>query len=153
MQFGSMGDKNRTIAEISEYMYLKGYNMKHFATMSIANAAIELILFLYLKWTESQPSENELLSEREYIELKSAQKKNSMRLIAYSVAVGGNIAKVAAYSGNPTAINLPIWYAFIKESILKLEVLWEDHTAENAIEHRHVIDANFEKTNSFLNAH
>ena len=153
MQFGSIGDKNRTIAEISEYMYLKGYNMKHFATMSIANAAIELILFLYLKWTESQPSENELLSEREYIELKSAQKKNSMRLIAYSVAVGGNIAKVAAYSGNPTAINLPIWYAFIKESILKLEVLLEDHTAENAIEHRHVIDANFEKINSFLNAH
>ena len=153
MQFGSFGEKERTIAEISEFMYLNGYNMKHFATMSISNATIELILFLYQQWTESKPIESELLSEREYFKAKSAQKKNSLRLTAYSVATCGNIAKVAAYSGNPTAINLPIWYAFIKESILKVEVLLRDHAAEDAIEHRHVIESNFEELNKLLNAH
>lgn len=153
MQFGSFGEKERTVAEISEFMYLNGYNMKHFATMSISNAAIELILFLYLKWTENEPIESELLSEREYFKAKSAQKKNNIRLTAYAVAAGGNIAKVAAYSGNPTAVNLPIWYAFIKESLLKIDVLLEDHTAESAIEHRHVIDANFREISNMLNAH
>ena len=66
-----------------------------------------------------------------------------MLLIAYSVSVFGDIAKICAYQGNPNAINVAIWYGFVKEAVKKLQVASRDNTVEKAIEYRHIIDENF----------
>ena len=66
-----------------------------------------------------------------------------MLLIAYSVSVFGNIAKISAYQGNPNAINVAIWYGFVKEAVIKLQVVSRDDSVEKAIESRHIIDENF----------
>lgn len=143
LQFGSFGEKERTIAQISEYMFLNGYDLRHFATMSISNAVIWLITSIYFILTRPNVSTNIILAENEYKKIKFNQKQHSVSYIAYSVAVCGNIAKVAIFQGNPNAINASIWLKFIKESIRNIEMIIRDQSGEKAIENRHVIDENF----------
>lgn len=144
LQFGSIGDKERTIAKISEEMFLDGYDLRHFATMSLSNAVIFLVISIYFILTKSNTPDGMLFSENEYNTIKLNQKKYAITYIAYSVAVSGNIAKVALYHGNPNAINASIWIKFIKESIRELEIVTRDKSGEKAIENRHAIDENFE---------
>lgn len=143
LQFGSFGENERTIAQISEYMFLNGYDLRHFATMSISNAVIWLITSIYFILTRPNVSTNIILAENEYKKIKFNQKQHSVSYIAYSVAVCGNIAKVAIFQGNPNAINASIWLKFIKESIRNIEMIIRDQSGEKAIENRHVIDENF----------
>ena len=66
--------------------------------------------------------------------------------VAYSIAVAGNIGKVAAYHGNPLAINAAIWYQFAREAISQIVIHTNDNKAYvNAIENRHLIDETFEQ--------
>lgn len=69
-----------------------------------------------------------------------------MLFVSYSVASCGNIAKICAYQGNPTAFNLPLWLGMIKESVTQIEILNRNSKDyETATENRHRIDENFEK--------
>ena len=48
-------------------------------------------------------------------------------LCAYSIAVAGNIGKVAAYQGNPFAFNAAIWYQFAREAISQFSIQTNDN--------------------------
>ena len=114
--------------------------------MSSTNAVIELIVRLYYHLVcKERPDEFVLTSEKEYVEVKNKIKLHNMLFVSYSVASCGNIAKICAYQGNPTAFNLPLWLGMIKESITQVTILNRDSkNYEKAIENRHTIGENFE---------
>lgn len=146
LQFGTFGEKQRTIAEVARYMYLEGYDLRHLASMSSTNAVIELIVRLYYHLAcKKRPDEFVLTAEKEYVEVKNKIKLHNMLFVSYSVASFGNIAKICAYQGNPTAFNLPLWLGMIKESITQVRILNRNSkNHEQAIENRHIIDENFD---------
>jgi hypothetical protein len=146
LQFGSFGEKQRTIAEVARYMYLEGYDLRHLVSMSSTNAVIELIVRLYYHLVcKKRPDKFVLTAEKEYVEVKNKIKLHNMLFVSYSVASCGNIAKILAYQGNPTAFNLPLWLGMIKESITQVTILTRNSkNHEQAIENRHTIDENFD---------
>lgn len=146
LQFGSLGEKQRTIAEVARYMYLEGYDLRHLVSMSSTNAVIELIVRLYYHLVcKKRPVEFALKAEKEYVEVKNKIKLHNMLFVSYSVASCGNIAKIWAYQGNPTAYNLPLWLGMIKESITQVTILNRNSkNHEQAIENRHMLDENFD---------
>ena len=147
LQIGSLGEKQRSIAEVARYMYLEGYDLRHFLSMSATNAVIELIVRLYYHLVcKKRPNEFSLEAEKEYVEVKNKIKLHNMLFASYSVASCGNIAKIFAYQGNPTAFNLSLWLGMIRESVTQIEILNRNSKGdENAVENRHIIDENFEK--------
>lgn len=146
LQFGSIGEKQRTIAEVARYLYIKGYDFRHLVTMSVEPAAIHLLLHIYHFLVYESPEkkkEYQLLSDKEYGEIKNKIRYKNMALIATSVAAAGNIAKVATYN-NLLALNYPLWCEMVKESIDKAKIeLRSTKIYEKAIEGRHVVDENF----------
>ena len=130
LKFGSLGEKDRTIGELVEYMYVQGYDLRHLATMSVCRIVIDITVNIYcylisdIKVDISQP-----LFEREHIRNKKELKKRKMMFMAYSIAVAGNIGKVAAYHGSPFAINIAIWYQFTREAISQVIM----HTNDSAV--------------------
>lgn len=147
LQIGSLGEKQRSIAEVARYMYLEGYDLRHFLSMSATNAVIGLIVRLYYHLVcKKRPNEFSLEAEKEYVEVKNKIKLHNMLFASYSVASCGNIAKICAYQGNPTAFNLSLWLGMIRESVTQIEILNRNSKGdENAVENRHIIDENFEK--------
>lgn len=147
LQFGSFGEKERTISELVTYMYVKGYDLRHLATMSTCRIVIDLIVNIYYFLAIKQKSDPSLpLFEKDYIKVKSEQKKRKMMFTAYSIAVAGNIGKVAAYDGNPFAINAAVWYQFAREAVAEMVIYTDDGKyAIKAIENRHLIDETFER--------
>lgn len=147
-QFGSFGDKKRTIADLARYMYVNGYDMRHLATMSISQAAIEIVVRIYHFLVNEGPEKKkiyELTSEKEYGQIKNDIKLRRMLYLATSVAAVGNVGKIAAYGGNPLAINLVTWEEFAKNAIVDFYIRHrETKDYEKVIEARHVIDENFE---------
>lgn len=145
LQFGSFGEKQRTIAEVARYMYLEGYDLRHLVSMSSTNAVIELIVRLYYHLVcKKRPDEFVLTAEKEYVEINNKIKLHNMLFVSYSVASCGNIAKICAYQGNPTAFNLPLWLDMIKESITQVTILNRNSkNHEQVIENRLTIDENF----------
>lgn len=145
IQLGEFGKKGRSFGELINFMYIKGYDMRHLATMSTSNAAMNLIIGLYLGFISPiAESESPLLSEREYVQVKKSEKNVKMKFVASSVAVAGNVAKIIAYEGNPLAFNYSIWYEMIKKAIAEVVIITKDKSGETAIETRHIIDDNFE---------
>ena len=147
LKVGSFGEKDRTVSELVTYMYVQGYDLRHLTTMSICRAVIDVIVNIYYFLVIRQKIDKTLpLFEREYIQVKNERKKRKIMFTAYSIAVAGNIGKVAAYQGSPFAINAAIWYQFSREAITQF-VIWRDDGkyAMEAIENRHLIDETFER--------
>ena len=151
LQFGSFGDKERTIADLARFMYLNGYDLRHLVTMSTVNVVIEFFIHMYIFLTQEKTVEDFLISEKEYKRIKQELKKRYLHFIAYSVATCGNVVKVIAYQGNPSAVNIPLWYAMIKEAVGQCAILIRNSKDyEKAIENRHVVDENFDWLYSLL---
>lgn len=146
MQFGSVGEKQRTISDVARYMYLNGYDLRHFVSMSTVNAVIELVVRVYYFLVcKRRPKDISLEAEKEYIKIKNNMKLHNMLFVSYAVASCGNIAKICAYQGNPAAFNLPLWLGMIKEAIVKAETITRNSKYyEEAIKGRHIIDENFD---------
>ncbi len=147
LQFGSLGDKQRSIAEVARYMYLEGYDLRHLVSMTTTNAVIELIVRLYYHLVcKKRPDDFSLTAEKEYVEVKNKIKLHNMLFVAYSVASCGNIAKLCVYQGNPTAFNLPLWLGMIKESVTQVVIANRNTQCyEEAIENRLIMDENFKQ--------
>lgn len=146
LQFGNFSEKDKTIGELIEYMYVTGYDLRHLAVASICNIVIELIIRIYMFLLGNVKDTNVgVLFEEQYNHVKNYRKKHKLLIASYSVASCGNIVKIAMYNGAPNAINLPIWYGFVKEAIIQLGILTSDsNKAIEAIEDRHLINERFE---------
>lgn len=122
LQFGSFGEKKRMLGQVVEYMYLDGYDVRHLMTMSTVNAVIEIIIRLYNYLTKEHIKQFGrpvaiFQADKEMQRLKLEK----MRMYGYAVAVAGNTAKLASYSWNPCALNLPVWIEFIRIAIVQME--------------------------------
>jgi hypothetical protein len=100
--------KGRTIGEIARWMYTNGYDLRHFITMGIAPAMIEIVLRAYIML-------------RQYSETGDAQfmladnpKYRCMLLTSHAIACAGNAGKIALMQGNPLAINYAEWLALVR---------------------------------------
>ena len=147
LNVGSLGEKDRTIGELVTYMYEKGYDLRHLATMSTCKLVIDVVINIYYFLVIRQKSDpSQPLFETEYVRVKIAQKKSKLMFTAYSIAVAGNIGKVAAYQGSPLAINAAVWYQFTLEAVTQIKIRMDDSTYSiKAIENRHLIDETFER--------
>ncbi|TAL69296.1 MAG: hypothetical protein EPN82_07075 [Bacteroidetes bacterium] len=114
--------KNRTIGEIARWMYINGYDFRHFLTMGVTPGTIEIILRTYLMIRH--------YFEKGEIEFKLANnpKYRSMLLSAHSIACLSNAGKVAIYQANPLAINYTEWLALIRYLVPSLKYWVFDKT-------------------------
>jgi hypothetical protein len=115
LNIGSFGQKGRTWGELARWMYLNGYDFRHFLVSGLTPAVIEIVLRAYLM-------------VRHYVEhgetkflLGAHPKYRSMLLTAHAIAAVGNAGKIALMQGNPLAINQAEWMAFIRYLIPSLK--------------------------------
>lgn len=131
---GSFGEKNRTIGEIARWMYLNGYDFRHFLVSGLTPAVIEITLRAYIM----------LKHYSEYGETKfnvaSNPKYRTMLLMAHGIATLGNAGKITLMQGNPLAINYAEWMAFIRYLIPNLKY-WAFDQHKLRIEHLSQINA------------
>jgi hypothetical protein len=151
LQFGSFGSNNKTIADISRWMYLNGYDLRHFISMSVPVAAIEIIVrgYHYLSSLET-PAQIEYslhgsVASKELTQIQSNLKLHKMLFLAHAIAASGNALKVFIYSGNPLAINLTQWLFFLKESVNIVRASMRDRTPEIIIRNRSKINQEWEE--------
>jgi hypothetical protein len=151
LQFGSLGANNKTIADISRWMYLNGYDFRHFLTMSIPVAVIEIVIrgYHYLSSLENpeqlQYPLHTSIASRELIQIQSNLKLHKMLFLSHAIAASGNALKVFTYSGNPLAINLPQWLLFFKESVKIVQAITRDKTPEKIMRNRKKINREWEE--------
>ena len=124
--------KGRTVGEIARWMYLNGYDFRHFLVSGITPAVIEILLRGYLMLRHySEHGEAKFL-------LASSPKYRSMLLAAHGIAAAANAGKVALYQGNPLAINYAEWLAFVRYLIPHMKFwLFDKHRLK--IEHLELI--------------
>ncbi|BDA65973.1 hypothetical protein CAL7716_001390 [Calothrix sp. PCC 7716] len=93
-------------------MYLNGYDLRHFVTMSVSVAVIELIVrgYHYLSSLESPEqvysSMHNSIATKGIAQIQSKIKLHKMLFLAHAMGASGNVLKVFTYSGYPLAINL-----------------------------------------------
>lgn len=116
-QAGSFGDKERTVADLARFMYLNGYDSRHFFTMSTSVVAVETVLRGYLSIRRKLDGEY----DADFIhtgEVAGAHgiaghpRFQAMALAAHATAAAANAGKVAVYTGDPLAINYTQWLRF-----------------------------------------
>ena len=145
LQFGSFGDKNRNIAEISRWMYQNGYDLRHFITMAIVPASIEIIIRLYhnIKTHFIEDSSPKLLVDVELEAMNNELKLQKMLFTSHLLASTGNVLKVFSMAGNPMAINIVQWSVFLKKSIVVFKAIQRDKTIEKIQYNRVFINNNW----------
>lgn len=108
INIGSFGEKNRTVAEVARWMYLNGYDFRHFLVTGITPAVIEVTLRAYIMLRHYS-------EKKEFkIDICSNPKYRTMLLSAHGIATLANAGKIALMQGNPLAINYAQWLACIR---------------------------------------
>ena len=106
----------RGVDQWARLMYVRGYDTWHFLTMATSPATVELLVRAY--WglrTQVDPEyAGRVESERGASgpAVGGHPRFEALLLAAHTTAAAGNIAKVAAYGGNPLAVNYDQWLAF-----------------------------------------
>ena len=108
LNVGSFGEKGRTVGQLARWMYLNGYDLRHFVVSGVTPLVIEIVLRAYIMLRH--------YAEQGEVKLAVARspKYRSMLLAAHGVAAAANAGKVALYQGNPLAINQAEWMAFLR---------------------------------------
>jgi len=114
----------RTIGELARFMYLKGYDSRHFLTMSTSVAAAEVVLrgYYFLRRHFDDEYDAEVCYTAEVAGEKSWRFNRhprfmGMKLTAHTIGAAMNAAKVTVYQGNPLAVNYTQWLSFVRDAI------------------------------------
>ena len=135
INLGSFGEQERTVGEIARWMYLNGYDFRHFLVSGITPAVIEIALRAYIMLRHySEYGETKF-------DLTSHPKYRSMLLMAHGIATLGNAGKIALMQGNPLAINYAEWMAFIRYLIPSIKY-WVFDQHQLYMEHLEQINSN-----------
>lgn len=104
---GSFGEKGRTVGQVARWMYLNGYDLRHFLVSGLTPAVIEIVLrgYLLLRHYATYGDAPRTSAAR--------AKERTMLLTAHAIAALANAGKVALWQGNPLAINVAEWYALV----------------------------------------
>ena len=113
--FKGPSGRTHTLSEMILWMYHHGYDLRHFLTMGITPATIEIILRAYLMIRHYSIYGDVKFS------LADNPKYRSMLLLAHAIACAGNAGKVTLMQGNPLAINYAEWLALVRYLIPSLK--------------------------------
>lgn len=119
LRVGSFGERQRTVADLARYMYLEGYDLRHFVTTCSAPMAIRLLLggyFLGRKFVDEGYEESCLAMARRGTSFLNHPRLQMMTLLADGIACAANVGKIALYHGNPSAFNYAQWLALVRGS-------------------------------------
>ncbi|HEX2741978.1 MAG TPA: hypothetical protein VHM69_16155 [Rubrobacter sp.] len=102
--------------DVARYMYAHGYDLRHFATMGIVPASVEMIVRGWWLCRRCESGEEPELAKA---------KLTSMLLLGHTIAASGNLLKTGVIFGmNPLALNwaqmlalFPAAMAWVKESL------------------------------------
>nr|WP_290223661.1 hypothetical protein [Trichocoleus desertorum] len=122
INLGSFGENQRTVGEVARWMYLNGYDFRHFLVSGLTPAVVEIVLRAYIMLRHySEHGEVKF-------DLASHPKYRSMLLAAHSIATLGNAGKIALMQGNPLAINQAEWMALIRYLIPSIKYwMFDEH--------------------------
>jgi hypothetical protein len=120
-----MGSED-SVAEVARLMYVRGYDTWHLPTMAVPVLGIEVVLrgYLGLRQLLDEQYREELDIERLRTgsdRVADLPRYEVMALIARGIAVAGNVGKFALMEANPIALNFPLWMAFAKSFIGRLD--------------------------------
>ena len=103
-----LSKSNRTYGEMARWMYLHGYDFRHFITMGMTPCVVELVVrgFVLVR----QYHENQEMT----VSISENPKFRAMLLTAHALASLGNAGKIALFQGNPLAINWAEWLALFR---------------------------------------
>jgi len=150
LNFGRFGQKDRSVAEISRWMYINGYDLRHFITMSVSTACIEMIVRMYLSIASiNNQSDIDLdvvksFATKDKERIQSSLRLHKMLFLSHTIATSGNAIKVFASQGNPLSINITQWIAFLKEAVIVTQTSLRNTTGEKITRNREKIDNNWE---------
>lgn len=122
LHVGSFGPNERTVADLARFMYLKGYDSRHFLTMSTSVAAAEVVLRGYFAIRRKLDADYEaqaIHTERASgaCSMSAHPTFQAMALVAHVVGSAANGGKVAIYQGNPLAVNYAQWLRFVQAAL------------------------------------
>ncbi|WP_051654248.1 hypothetical protein [Persephonella sp. KM09-Lau-8] len=149
LQIGEFGEKNRTIAELTRWMYENGYDLRHFLTMSTVPAVIEIIVRLYHILSIDKIDKSLPLSQKEIIKIRNDIKLTKMLFYAHSIASAGNVVKIAFYHGNPMAINISQWLMLFKRGVEFTKVALRNDNYEKIVRNREKINKKWEELENY----
>lgn len=109
----------RPMHELAREMYLRGYDSWHLLTMATTPAAIQLVLRAYWGLRMTLDADYRCLNEEDALLAGTSSTGDHPRFRALALAANGvgatmNVAKIAAFGGNPLAMNYAQWVAFIR---------------------------------------
>lgn len=140
LQFGEFGEKDRTVADLARYMYLEGYDLRHFISMGTVPGIVELCTRIYYKLTLEKSDPFTLTYSKDLKEIHNKIRLQKLLFTAHSAATGGNALKIFMHQGNPLAFNYPQLIAFTKQSIQMSAISTRDKTTEKIIRNREQIN-------------
>ena len=134
------------ISNVSETMYLNGYDCRHLISMSSSVCVSHFIVDMYLKLTQDEPSNDILMCEKELHILNNNLKKNELNLLSDAIGSLGNAIKIILPpdSGNLTAINIVQWFSLANSVIICFQTYMRDKNGEIVMANREVINKNWE---------
>ncbi|MEP1080348.1 hypothetical protein NDI52_33875 [Leptolyngbya sp. PL-A3] len=132
---GSFGKGRHTIGELARWMYLNGYDFRHFLVSGITPAVIEIFLRAYIMLRHYAEH------GEQRVNLTSHPKYRTMLLLAHGIATAGNAGKITLMQGNPLAINYAEWMAFIRYLMPSMKY-WLFDQYQLKIEHLENINTN-----------
>lgn len=120
LQLGEFGQKGRSLSEVARYMYLEGYDSRHFLTMATSVASAEIVLRSYVGLRRHFDEDYEAAWKRrsevaKYAGISSNPTFLAMSLGAHGVAAAANAGKIALQGGNPLAFNYAQWLRFSQQ--------------------------------------
>lgn len=163
LQLGRIGDNEHTIAEITRWMYREGYDLRHLVSMGLAPGIVELIVRVYCAFRhgagDAPPQRLHRRGERErsydvealLADLSVARRdarRDRILLFAHSLAAGANALKLAAYGGNPLALNVAQWACWLR-SAARVSGVWLSsrprRELERCLNNRRAIDTRWDE--------
>ncbi len=114
--------------DVARYMYVHGYDLRHFATMGIVPASVEMIIRGW--WLLGSFAKKD---DPEQVRAKLA----SMLLLGHAIATSGNLIKTGAiYGMNPLALN---WAEAL--TLVPVIIAWINETSNRERDIRNRLDA------------
>lgn len=112
----SIGNKERTVAELAQIMYRQGYDLRHFFTMATATAAVEIVLAAYFIFRNKadeafHDSQKKQISEAGGKTYLASERYTAMSVLAHLIVASSNGIRIAAQG--PIALNYPEWIRFL----------------------------------------
>lgn len=133
------------LAKTFEKMYINGYDLRHFVSMTSSVAFQKLALNLYLNHNKTQIEHNALKAITEAERIQEKAKKQKMLFITSSVATTGNAVKILIGGKTPEAINLPQWIDIVMQSMKMIKASTRDMTYERLAINRKTIDETWQE--------